>query len=666
MKKISVFTSILLITLVAYAALPERFKSGVIFDDQTASRALYVDSNKQLQSSAVTDTELGYLSGVTSALQTQIDAIDTFDELSPMTTAGDIIYGGASGTGTRLGVGTDDQVLTLVSGAPAWADASGGAGAGAFVNLAAEQSLNWNAETGDTTNFAETGGGTLAIETTEVFQGANSISYDASAASDYVTFGPVNISSLDNNNCMASFWYKGFDANITAQVWDGTNVLNSSEMVASTDWARQENGMSFVCNDATTSNLYIRLLADADAAIGYIDNIWTGENYLVGLTPPQDVFSALVTDGSSTTTVSQENEDWIDGDCTNGSTGAYVCTFVSGFFNVTPNCWTANVGTSVNSVSGNVHSVSASSVSIDMNATSGAFDGDFQLSCQKQGADAVTVATARDMPGSKVRVNTHNGYGSTNTVIPRFTTTVEDVGSAITYADSSTDGASFTIEKAGVYSISHTHGSRGSAGIGYAGISLNSTELTTAIITITAADRLASDVHSSTVAHSTGAYTKNASWTGWLDKGDVIRPHVAAYVPDTAAVSSFSIYHVTTANSAAFVKNTVVTSLDGVVGIESAQVVDGAATTTVTELTGDWIDGACTNPSAGVYACTIKAGVFSARPNCWGDRDDVAVANNVSKCVPLASSATNVDIDCSNSGGTNADLNFHFTCLGPR
>jgi hypothetical protein len=50
-----------------------------------------------------------------------------FDALSPMTTSGDIIYGGTSGTGTRLGKGSDGQVLTLASGVPSWATPSGGA-----------------------------------------------------------------------------------------------------------------------------------------------------------------------------------------------------------------------------------------------------------------------------------------------------------------------------------------------------------------------------------------------------------------------------------------------------------------------------------------------------------------------------------------------------------
>lgn len=41
--------------------------------------------------------------------------------VNPMTTAGDIIYGGASGVPTRLAVGSDQQILKVVSGIPAWA-----------------------------------------------------------------------------------------------------------------------------------------------------------------------------------------------------------------------------------------------------------------------------------------------------------------------------------------------------------------------------------------------------------------------------------------------------------------------------------------------------------------------------------------------------------------
>ena len=46
---------------------------------------------------------------------------------NPMTAFGDMIVGGASGAPERLGAGADGQVLTLVSGAAAWAAPGGGA-----------------------------------------------------------------------------------------------------------------------------------------------------------------------------------------------------------------------------------------------------------------------------------------------------------------------------------------------------------------------------------------------------------------------------------------------------------------------------------------------------------------------------------------------------------
>ena len=49
------------------------FNNNVIVSGLTASTALTADSNKVITSSAVTNTELGYLDGVTSAVQTQID-----------------------------------------------------------------------------------------------------------------------------------------------------------------------------------------------------------------------------------------------------------------------------------------------------------------------------------------------------------------------------------------------------------------------------------------------------------------------------------------------------------------------------------------------------------------------------------------------------------------
>lgn len=133
-----------------------------------------------------------------------------------------------------------------------------------------------------------------------------------------------------------------------------------------------------------------------------------------------------------------------------------------------------------------------------------------------------TLSAAQSM----VRVNTASGYGSTNTKINRFTTVVTNTGSDITYADSATLGASFTINTSGVYSIVHNRQASAASDIG---ISLNTTEPTTNIFALTNNnDRLCA-------VQSGGANAgANAVWTGYLAAGSVIRPHTDG-VSDGAA-----------------------------------------------------------------------------------------------------------------------------------
>jgi hypothetical protein len=68
--------------------------------------------------STVSATELGYVDGVTSAIQTQLDAKTA---KSTLTTTGDIYYASAANTPARLGIGSTDQVLKVTAGVPAWA-----------------------------------------------------------------------------------------------------------------------------------------------------------------------------------------------------------------------------------------------------------------------------------------------------------------------------------------------------------------------------------------------------------------------------------------------------------------------------------------------------------------------------------------------------------------
>ena len=73
--------------------------------------------------STVSSAELGYLDGVTSAIQTQVDAKIA---KTLTTTTGDIIYASSANTPARLGIGSSADVLTVAGGIPSWAAPSSG------------------------------------------------------------------------------------------------------------------------------------------------------------------------------------------------------------------------------------------------------------------------------------------------------------------------------------------------------------------------------------------------------------------------------------------------------------------------------------------------------------------------------------------------------------
>lgn len=117
---------------------------------------------------------------------------------------------------------------------------------------------------------------------------------------------------------------------------------------------------------------------------------------------------------------------------------------------------------------------------------------------------------------SEVWLYLANGYGSTNNVIRRFTTTGLNVGTAVTYADSATNGATFTINEDGIYGIYYSDCFSASL---FFGISNNSNQLTTGITTITATNIVA--MTELTAGNAGTSVTAILS----LKVGDVIRPH---------------------------------------------------------------------------------------------------------------------------------------------
>jgi hypothetical protein len=134
---------------------------------------------------------------------------------------------------------------------------------------------------------------------------------------------------------------------------------------------------------------------------------------------------------------------------------------------------------------------------------------------------------------SMVRVNTANGYGSTNTKVRRFNTVLTSQGSDITYADSATLGASFTINTNGVYSITYTESfasgelfgitnATGSGSTAIVGLGLSSIE--------------------NMVAHTVASYPLVSCITAYYPAGTVLKAHtntspaVGTYQPQLTIV----------------------------------------------------------------------------------------------------------------------------------
>ena len=126
---------------------------------------------------------------------------------------------------------------------------------------------------------------------------------------------------------------------------------------------------------------------------------------------------------------------------------------------------------------------------------------------------------------SMVRLNTANGSGATNIYIRRFTDVVTNQGVDITYTDSATLGATFTINTNGVYAVSYNDAINGTFVMG---ISLNSSQLSTSVASITVSDIL------SGVASPLVNLCGHAAWVGYLPAGSVVRPHTDG----TAGVST--------------------------------------------------------------------------------------------------------------------------------
>lgn len=131
---------------------------------------------------------------------------------NPMTDAGDLIVGGASGAPTRLGISTNGYVLTLDTGMPVWSPATGGSFTGGALTSALNEAKGADIARATTTNIGAatgnfvhltgtttvTGLGTVQAGTRRVvrFAGAGTLTHNATSL---ILPGAANITTAAND-----------------------------------------------------------------------------------------------------------------------------------------------------------------------------------------------------------------------------------------------------------------------------------------------------------------------------------------------------------------------------------------------------------------------------------------------------------------------------------
>jgi hypothetical protein len=201
---------------------------------------------------------------------------------------------------------------------------------------------------------------------------------------------------------------------------------------------------------------------------------------------------------------------------------------------------------------------------------------------------------------SSIRVMTGNGFGSTNTSVRRFSSTLDNVGSSITYADSASLGASFIINEDGVYSFSYSD----VALTGNATVAV----VKNAITFVTDSNLLSRD-------NGTGANSEDsnllASSGVYLIKGDTVRvvSNTPSNISSAATTTMFTISKVGKPN---------LTSVDVTpfVNMKTTDVeslfLNSGATFTASVITGSLSK----NTNKGILSYNSTTGIYTALKKC--------------------------------------------------
>jgi hypothetical protein len=274
--------------------------AGVALPALTMNTVPYMDASHILTSSLVTPTELGYVHGVTSSIQTQLNAA------SPMTTLGDIIYGGSSGTPTRLaGNNTTSQKFLVqtgngsISAAPSWAIIAGSdlpnpssSTLGGIESIAAV-SHKW-------INTISTSGVPNLTQPDFTDLSGNLATAQLPTAQTWPTSGTVQATTPNNHGVLVSG--SAAIATVIAPDASTSKVLKSGGTSADPSWLAYDDGntaSTLVARDGS-GNFSAGTISAALTGTASGNTTYTANQYGVVLSGSGNAMSVLAPDASTT------------------------------------------------------------------------------------------------------------------------------------------------------------------------------------------------------------------------------------------------------------------------------------------------------------------------------------------------------------------------------
>jgi len=245
----------------------------------------------------------------------------------PITTEGDLVVGDGTGQASRLGVGADDQVLTVVDGAPAWAD--GGAG-GNYYNITAGGTYTVSLAAGlygyASTQPVTVGGVSLS---------GNGLANYPSTITQIVALGGITWTTRTS----------GFGANVIYGVTYGDGLYvavgDDGTMTTSTDgttWTTRTSGFGTTRIYGVTygDGLYVAVGDDGTMTTSTDGTTWTtrtsgfGANVIRGVTYGDGLYVAVGDDGTMTT--STDGTTWTTRTSGFGTTRIRGVTYGDGLY----------------------------------------------------------------------------------------------------------------------------------------------------------------------------------------------------------------------------------------------------------------------------------------------------------------------------------------------